>query len=94
MWMQWWELSLENNKIPTLEEFRVFIEREACGLNELKFVKPDIKRKDEDEQCESIFVNSHIRNADGIHSKLPFRDDSSLGDSKEGALKRFYSPER
>ncbi|GFV36443.1 DUF1758 domain-containing protein [Trichonephila clavipes] len=26
---QRWELSLENNKIPTLEEFRVFIEREA-----------------------------------------------------------------
>ncbi|GFX82167.1 DUF1758 domain-containing protein [Trichonephila clavipes] len=41
---QRWELSLENNKIPTLEEFRVFIEREAPGLNELKFVKPDIKK--------------------------------------------------
>ncbi|GFX73511.1 putative bel15-i ag [Trichonephila clavipes] len=41
---QRWELSLENNKIPTLEEFRVFIEREALGLNELKFVKPDIKK--------------------------------------------------
>ncbi|GFS75873.1 DUF1758 domain-containing protein [Trichonephila clavipes] len=41
---QRWELSLENNKIPTLEEFRVFIEREARGLNELKFVKPDIKK--------------------------------------------------
>ncbi|GFT02569.1 integrase catalytic domain-containing protein [Trichonephila clavipes] len=26
--------------------------------------------------------------------KLPFRDDSSIGDSKEGALKRFYSLER
>ncbi|GFT76092.1 DUF1758 domain-containing protein [Trichonephila clavipes] len=111
---QRWELSLENNKIPTLEEFRVFIEREARGLNELKFVKPDIKKdhslkqfwelesvpkdnpsKDEDELCESIFVNSHIRNADGRHIlKLPFRDDSSLGDSKERALKRFYSLER
>ncbi|GFX94505.1 uncharacterized protein TNCV_3087341 [Trichonephila clavipes] len=41
---QRWELSLENNKIPTLEEFRVFIEREARGLNKLKFVKPDIKK--------------------------------------------------
>ncbi|GFW02579.1 DUF1758 domain-containing protein [Trichonephila clavipes] len=41
---QRWELSLENNKIPTLEEFRVFIEREARGLNELKFIKPDIKK--------------------------------------------------
>ncbi|GFW47451.1 integrase catalytic domain-containing protein [Trichonephila clavipes] len=41
---QRWELSLENNKIPTLEEFRVFIERVARGLNELKFVKPDIKK--------------------------------------------------
>ncbi|GFU10365.1 DUF1758 domain-containing protein [Trichonephila clavipes] len=41
---QRWELSLKNNKIPTLEEFRVFIEREARGLNELKFVKPDIKK--------------------------------------------------
>ncbi|GFU00480.1 DUF1758 domain-containing protein [Trichonephila clavipes] len=41
---QRWELSLENNKIPTPEEFRVFIEREARGLNELKFVKPDIKK--------------------------------------------------
>ncbi|GFT52333.1 uncharacterized protein LOC113471553 [Trichonephila clavipes] len=41
---QRWELSLENNKIPTLEEFRVFIEREGRGLNELKFVKPDIKK--------------------------------------------------
>ncbi|GFX98126.1 DUF1758 domain-containing protein [Trichonephila clavipes] len=41
---QRWELSLENYKIPTLEEFRVFIEREARGLNELKFVKPDIKK--------------------------------------------------
>ncbi|GFS87042.1 integrase catalytic domain-containing protein [Trichonephila clavipes] len=237
---QRWELSLENNKIPTLEEFRVFIEREARGLNELKFVKPDIKKsnvkplnsfnksnvnttvvkcnqvksgvkpdvvkvspsadtqansvvtvsnnctqsaeghvllstalinvkskhgeqitcralidnasqnsliskqcadrlklplkhtnhklvdvnetfaetslystnfefsscvssdkfqdipsKDEDELCESIFVNSHIRNADGRYIlKLPFRDDSSIGDSKEGALKRFYSLER
>ncbi|GFW46397.1 uncharacterized protein LOC107944824 [Trichonephila clavipes] len=186
------ELSLENNKIPTLEEFRVFIEREARGLNQLKFVKPDIKignvkplnsfnksnvnttvvkcnqvksgvkpdvvkgtpimgpkgtppalptklghllsgtintqynqnsslichtllnidhslkqfwelesvpkdipSKDENELCESIFVNSHIRNADGRYIlKLPFRDDSSLGDSKEGALKRFYSLER
>ncbi|GFS87440.1 uncharacterized protein TNCV_207581 [Trichonephila clavipes] len=143
---QRWELCLENNKIPTLEEFRVFIEREARGLNELKFLKPDIKKgnvkplnsfnksnintqynqnsslichtllnidhslkqfwelesvpkdipsKDEDELCESIFVNSHIRNADGRYIlKLPFRDDSSLGDSKEGALKRFYSLER
>ncbi|GFV14344.1 integrase catalytic domain-containing protein [Trichonephila clavipes] len=189
---QRWELSLENNKIPTLEEFRVFIEREARGLNELKFVKSDIKKsnvkplnsfnksnvnttvvkcnqvksgvkpdvvkgtpikgpkgtpsalptklghllsgtintqynqnsslichtllnidhslkqfwelesvpkdipsKDEDELCESRFVNSHIRNADGRYIlKLPFRDDSSIGDSKEGALKRFYSLER
>ncbi|GFT64481.1 integrase catalytic domain-containing protein [Trichonephila clavipes] len=189
---QRWELSLENNKIPTLEEFRVFIEREARGLNELKFVKPDIKKgnvkplnsfnksnvnttvvkcnqvksgvkpdvvkgtpimrpkgtpsalptklghllsgtintqynqnsslichtllnidhylkqfwelesvpknipsKDEDELCEFIFVNSHIHNADGrCILKLPFRDDSSLGDSKEGAFKRFYSLER
>ncbi|GFX76232.1 gag-pol protein [Trichonephila clavipes] len=138
--------------------FRVFIEREARGLNELKFVKPDIKKgppikgpkgtpsalptklghllsgtintqynqnsslichtllnidhslkqfwelesvpkdilsKDEDELCESIFINSYIRNADGRYIlKLPFRDDSSLGDSKEGALKRFYSLER
>ncbi|GFX96853.1 hypothetical protein TNCV_1648881 [Trichonephila clavipes] len=41
---QRWELSLENNKIPTLEEIRVFIEREARGLNELKFVKPDIRK--------------------------------------------------
>ncbi|GFT25027.1 integrase catalytic domain-containing protein [Trichonephila clavipes] len=50
---------------------------------------------DEDELCESIFVNSHIRNADGRYIlKLPFRDDSSIGDSKEGALKRFYSLER
>ncbi|GFW40281.1 DUF1758 domain-containing protein [Trichonephila clavipes] len=161
---QRWELSLENNKIPTLEEFRVFIEREARGLNELKFVKPDIKKgnvkplnsfnksnvnttvvkcnqvksgvkpdvvkgtpimgpkgtpsalptksdhslkqfwelesvpKDipsKDELCESIFVNSHIRNADGKYIlKLPFRDDSSIGDSKEGALKRFCSLKR
>ncbi|GFX45114.1 integrase catalytic domain-containing protein [Trichonephila clavipes] len=64
---QWWELSLENNKVPTLEEFRVFIEREARGLNELKFVKPYIKKE---------------------------VDVSSLEDSKEGALKRFYSLER
>ncbi|GFT78655.1 integrase catalytic domain-containing protein [Trichonephila clavipes] len=138
---QRWELSVENNKIPTLEEFRVFFEREARGLNELKFVKPDIKKgnvkplnsfnksnvnstvvkcnqvksgnhslkqfwelesvpkdipsKNEDELCESIFVNSHIRNADGKYIlKLPFRDYSSLGDSKEGAVKRFYSLER
>ncbi|GFX11068.1 hypothetical protein TNCV_4502831 [Trichonephila clavipes] len=41
---QRWELSLENNKIATLEEFRVFIERKARGLNQLKFVKPDIKK--------------------------------------------------
>ncbi|GFY09525.1 hypothetical protein TNCV_4322041 [Trichonephila clavipes] len=55
----------------------------------------DIPSKDEDELCESIFVNSHIRNADGRYIlKLPFRDDSSIGDSKEGALKRFYSLER
>ncbi|GFV03719.1 DUF1758 domain-containing protein [Trichonephila clavipes] len=55
----------------------------------------DIPSKDEDELCESIFVNSHIRNADGRYIlKLPFRDDSSLEDSKEGALKRFYSLER
>ncbi|GFT23624.1 integrase catalytic domain-containing protein [Trichonephila clavipes] len=40
---QWWELSLENYKIPTLEEFRAFIER-ARDLNELKFVKNDIKK--------------------------------------------------
>ncbi|GFW65277.1 peptidase A2 domain-containing protein [Trichonephila clavipes] len=155
---QRWELSLENNKIPTLEEFRVFTESEARGLNELKYVKPDIKKgtpimgpkgtpsalptklghllsdiintqynnnsslichtllnidhslkqfwelesvpkdipsKDEDELCESIFVNYHIRNADGRYIlKLPFSDYSSLGDSKEGALKRFYSLER
>ncbi|GFX51229.1 retrovirus-related Pol polyprotein from transposon TNT 1-94 [Trichonephila clavipes] len=41
---QRWELSLENKKIPTLEDFRVLIEREARGLNELKFVKPAIKK--------------------------------------------------
>ncbi|GFY02935.1 integrase catalytic domain-containing protein [Trichonephila clavipes] len=33
----------------------------------------DISSKDEDELCESIFVNSHIRNADGRYIlKLPF----------------------
>ncbi|GFV85878.1 integrase catalytic domain-containing protein [Trichonephila clavipes] len=58
-------------------------------------VPKDIPSKDEDELCESIFVNSHIRNTDGRYIlKLPFRDDSSIGDSKEGALKRFYSLER
>ncbi|GFW03090.1 DUF1758 domain-containing protein [Trichonephila clavipes] len=62
---------------------------------ELESVPKDILSKDEDELCESIFVNSHIRKADGRYIlKLPFRDDSSLGDSKEGALKRFYSLER
>ncbi|GFW54359.1 integrase catalytic domain-containing protein [Trichonephila clavipes] len=62
---------------------------------ELESVTKDIPSKDEDELCESIFVNSHIRNADGRYIlKLPFRDDSSIGDSKEGALKRFYSLER
>ncbi|GFW51897.1 DUF1758 domain-containing protein [Trichonephila clavipes] len=62
---------------------------------ELESVPKDIPSKDEEEPCESIFVNSHIRNADGRYIlKLPFRDDSSLGDSKEGALKRFYSLER
>ncbi|GFW08098.1 integrase catalytic domain-containing protein [Trichonephila clavipes] len=54
---------------------------------ELESVPKDIPSKDEDELCESIFVNSHIRNADGRYIlKLPFRDDSSLVDSKEGAL--------
>ncbi|GFV93596.1 DUF1758 domain-containing protein [Trichonephila clavipes] len=54
---------------------------------ELESVPKDIPSKDEDELCESIFVNSHIRNADGRYIlKLPFRDDSSIGDSKEGAL--------
>ncbi|GFT51915.1 DUF1758 domain-containing protein [Trichonephila clavipes] len=62
---------------------------------ELESVPKDIPSTDEDELCESIFVNSHIRNADGRYIlKLQFRDDSSLGDSKEGALKRFYSVER
>ncbi|GFW73669.1 integrase catalytic domain-containing protein [Trichonephila clavipes] len=62
---------------------------------ELESVPKDIPSKDEDELCESIFVNSHIRNADGRYIlKLPFRDDSSIGDSKEVALKRFYSLER
>ncbi|GFX92980.1 integrase catalytic domain-containing protein [Trichonephila clavipes] len=62
---------------------------------ELESVPKDIPSKDEDELCESIFVNSHIRNADGRYIlKLPFRDDSSIGDSKEGALKRFHSLER
>ncbi|GFW34715.1 DUF1758 domain-containing protein [Trichonephila clavipes] len=62
---------------------------------ELESVPKDIPSKDEDELCESIFVNSHIRNADGRYIlKLPFRDDLSIGDSKEGALKRFYSLER
>ncbi|GFX85130.1 uncharacterized protein TNCV_1646771 [Trichonephila clavipes] len=62
---------------------------------ELESVPKDIPSKDENELCESIFVNSHIRNADGRYIlKLPFRDDSSIGDSKEGALKRFYSLER
>ncbi|GFX00822.1 hypothetical protein TNCV_4577891 [Trichonephila clavipes] len=62
---------------------------------ELESVPKDIPSKDEDELCESIFVNSHIRNAYGRYIlKLPFRDDSSIGDSKEGALKRFYSLER
>ncbi|GFY06137.1 integrase catalytic domain-containing protein [Trichonephila clavipes] len=65
------------------------------GADELESVPKDIPSKDEDELCESIFVNSHIRNADGRYIlKLPFRDDSSIGDSKEGALKRFYSLER
>ncbi|GFX08688.1 integrase catalytic domain-containing protein [Trichonephila clavipes] len=58
-------------------------------------VPKDIPSKDEDELYESIFVNSHIRNADGrCILKLPFRDDSSLRDRKEGALKRFYFLER
>ncbi|GFW26450.1 integrase catalytic domain-containing protein [Trichonephila clavipes] len=62
---------------------------------ELESVPKDIPSKDEDELCESIIVNSHIRNADGRYIlKLPFRDDSSIGDSKEDALKRFYSLER
>ncbi|GFS89331.1 integrase catalytic domain-containing protein [Trichonephila clavipes] len=62
---------------------------------ELESVPKDIPSKDEDELCKSIFVNSHIRNADGRYIlKLPFRDDSSIGDSEEGALKRFYSLER
>ncbi|GFU64694.1 DUF1758 domain-containing protein [Trichonephila clavipes] len=62
---------------------------------ELESVPKDIPSKDEDELCESIFENSHIRNADGRYIlKLPFRDDLSLGDSKEGVLKRFYSLER
>ncbi|GFV49324.1 DUF1758 domain-containing protein [Trichonephila clavipes] len=61
----------------------------------LESVPKDIPSNDEEELCESIFVNSHIRNADGRYIlKLPFRDDSSIGDSKEGALKRFYSLER
>ncbi|GFX85170.1 DUF1758 domain-containing protein [Trichonephila clavipes] len=62
---------------------------------ELESVPKDIPSKDQDELCESIFVNSHILNADGRYIlKLPFRDDSSIGDSKEGVLKRFYSLER
>ncbi|GFV21140.1 integrase catalytic domain-containing protein [Trichonephila clavipes] len=76
---------------------------EMAPRTELFFILEDIPSKDEDELCESIFVNSHIHNADGRYilklpfrddSSLPFRDDSSLGDSKEGALKRFYSLER
>ncbi|GFV79869.1 DUF1758 domain-containing protein [Trichonephila clavipes] len=62
---------------------------------ELESVPKDIPSKDEDELCESIFVNSHIRNADGRYIlKVPFRDDSSIGVSKEGALKLFYFLER
>ncbi|GFS99334.1 uncharacterized protein LOC107944824 [Trichonephila clavipes] len=61
----------------------------------LESIPKDIPSKDEDELCEFIFVNSTIRNADGRYIlKLPFRDDSSLGDCKDGALKRFYSLER
>ncbi|GFW63058.1 hypothetical protein TNCV_4454061 [Trichonephila clavipes] len=71
------------------------IDHSLKQLWELESVPKDIPSKDEDELCESIFVNSHIRNADGRYIlKLPFRDDSSLGDSKEDALKRFYSLER
>ncbi|GFU13913.1 integrase catalytic domain-containing protein [Trichonephila clavipes] len=52
---------------------------------ELESVPKDIPSKDEDELCESIFVNSHIRNADGRYIlKLPFRDDSSIGDITYG----------
>ncbi|GFT63378.1 integrase catalytic domain-containing protein [Trichonephila clavipes] len=62
---------------------------------ELESLPKDNPSKDEDELCESIVVNSHIRNADGRYNlKLPFRGDSNIGDSKEGALKRFYSLER
>ncbi|GFW45501.1 DUF1758 domain-containing protein [Trichonephila clavipes] len=71
------------------------IDHSLKGFWELESVPKNIPSKDEDELCESIFVNSHIHNTDGRYIlKLPFRDDSSLGDSKEGALKRFYSLER
>ncbi|GFV77150.1 uncharacterized protein TNCV_1771621 [Trichonephila clavipes] len=66
---QRWELSLENNKIPTLEEFRVFIEREARGLNELKFVQPDIKKvsPSADTQANSVVTvsNNCTQSAEG-----------------------------
>ncbi|GFY19975.1 integrase catalytic domain-containing protein [Trichonephila clavipes] len=71
------------------------IEHSLKQFWELESVPKDIPSKDEDELCESIFVNSHIRNAQGRYIlNLPFRDDSSLGDSKKGALKRFYCLER
>ncbi|GFW66731.1 DUF1758 domain-containing protein [Trichonephila clavipes] len=71
------------------------IDHSLKQFRELESVPKDIPSKDEDELCEFIFVNSHIRNADGRYIlKLPFRDDSSIGDSKEGALKRFYFLER
>lgn len=41
---QRWELTMENNSIPTLDEFRVFIEKEARSLDDSKTSKPEVKR--------------------------------------------------
>lgn len=62
---------------------------------ELESVPRSSQLNDEDELCESIFKNSHSRNSDGRYIlKLPFKQDFSLGDSREGALRRFHSLER
>ncbi|GFV76567.1 jerky-like protein [Trichonephila clavipes] len=78
-------ISLENTSKLLLEiidiyhSFKQFWEHES--------VPKDISSKDEDELCESIFVNSHIHNDDGRYIlNLPFRDDSSLKDVSAGGF--------
>lgn len=63
---------------------------------ELEELPPTNSMSPEDILCEQYFVENHSRDSTGRYTvSLPFKvSDPSFGDSKTGALRRFYTLER